>query len=267
MRLLSLLVLMITAQRPAPLKFEVASVKPAAPEHDGPTAYRNGPDRIIFERQSLLRLINVAYGVNFDQIAGPKWISSEYYEVNAKIPSGTSKEDLKLMWQDLLAERFGLKVHFTTKEMPGYELVVAKNGPKFHVEPGFPEPRQPGSKHALSGVPPRNVRQTFHNTSMAEFCQDLAWTVASEYQEWPGYFSVGRVVDKTGLEGNYDFTFEFAGRYQSGAYPQPLPDGQTDTASYFFDALQQQLGLRLTEKKIAVPLLVVDAANKVPTEN
>jgi len=263
MRLISVFALLMAAQQPAPLKFEVASVKPAAPEHDGPTAYRNGPDRIVFERQSLLRLINVAYGLNFDQISGPKWIASEYYEVNAKIPSGTTKDDLKLMWQDLLAERFGLKVHWTTKEVPGYELVVAK---KFHVEPGFPEPR-PGGRRGIGMVPPRTMRQTFRSYSMTEFCQELAWTVASEYQEWPGYFSVGRVVDKTGLNGTYDFTLEFAGRLQSGAYPQPLPDGETDTASFLFDALQQQLGLRLEEKKIKVPLLVVDSANKVPTEN
>ena len=266
MRLISVFALLISVQQPVSLKFEVASVKPAAPEHDGPTAYRNGPDRIVFERQSLLRLINVAYGLNFDQIAGPKWIATEFYEVNAKIPPGTTKDDLKLMWQNLLAERFRLKVHFTTKDLPGYELVVAKNGPKFHLEPGFPEPL-PGSKRALSGLPPRNVRQTFRSYSMAEFCQNLAWTVAPEYQEWPGYFFAGRVVDKTGLNGTYNFTFEFAGRYQSGAYPQPLPNGETDTASFFFDALQQQLGLRLVEKKIAVPLLVVDSANKVPADN
>jgi uncharacterized protein (TIGR03435 family) len=247
-------------------KFEVASVKPAGPERDGPRAFVNGPERVVIERGSLLQFINLAYRLQWDQISGPKWIADEYYEVNAKIPPGSSKERIQLMWQDLLAERFGLKVHMSEKEMPGYELVVAKSGPKFHVEPGFPEPPA-GKRYARVGIPPRTWRQTFIGYSMAEFCGQLAWVVAPQYQAWPGHFSVGHVTDETGLKGTYDFTFEFAGGLQSGAYPPPLPDDQSDTAALFFDALQQQLGLRLVEKKVRAPLLVIDAANRTPSEN
>ena len=141
----------------------------------------------MIERQTLLRFINLAYGVNFDQISGPRWIAEESYEVNAKIPPGASKEDLRLMWQDLLAERFALKVHMSEKEVPGYELTLAKGGPKFHVEPGFPEPSA-GKKYARIGIPPRTWRQTFIGYSMAEFCGQLAWVVASRYQAWQGFF-------------------------------------------------------------------------------
>jgi uncharacterized protein (TIGR03435 family) len=103
---------------------------------------------------------------------------------------------------------------------------------------------------------------------MTEFCQELSWTVSEEGQSvWLGYFSPGRVVDKTGLDGTYDFTLEFAGRYQSGAYPPPLPDGQIDTVPTLFGALQQQLGLKLELKKAKIDALIVDHADRIPTEN
>ena len=235
-----------TAQDRADLRFEVASVKPAGPERDGPSVYRLGPgtevaERIALDRVSMLRLLNIAYGLDWDQISGHAWLATEYYSVNAKVPPGTTKEQVKLMWQGLLAERFNLKVHLTAKEFPVYELSVARGGPKMRTSgdgpyvqpPGFPVPPS-GSRHGLSMAPPRNVRQTFRGYSMAEFCQQLAWTVAAEGQSgWVGYMSVGRVIDKTGLSGAYDFTLEFAGRFQSGAWPPPLPDGQTDTAPAF----------------------------------
>lgn len=123
------------AQNPGSLRFEVASVKPAGPERDGPAVYRVGPgtddpERITFERQSMLRLLAVAYGVDWDQISGPPWLGTEYYAIDAKVPPGTTKEQVKLMWQSLLAERFNLKIHFATKDVSVYELSVAKNGPK-----------------------------------------------------------------------------------------------------------------------------------------
>ncbi len=223
----------------------------------------------------MLRLLAVAYGLGWDQISGPSWLGNEYYAVDAKVPPGTTKEQLKLMWQSLLAERFNLKIHFTTKDVSAYELSVAKNGPKLRKSGDFPAQQEPGfpvlgpnSRHGMSMAPPRNVRQTFRSFSMTELCQELSWTVSEEGQSgWLGYFSQGRVIDKTGLDGTYDFTLEFAGRYQSGAYPPPLPDGQVDTAPTLFDALQQQLGLKLEAIKAKVDALIVDHVDRVPTEN
>jgi uncharacterized protein (TIGR03435 family) len=268
------------AQSTASPRFEVASVKPAGPEREGRTAFRLGPgtddpERIAIERQSMLRLLAIAYGLDWDQISGPSWLGDEYYAVEAKVPPGTTKEQVKLMWQNLLAERFDLKIRATTKEVSVYELSVAKNGSKLKKsgevpappDPGFPVPRAK-TRHAVAMAPPRNVLQTFRSYSMTEFCHDLAWTVSEEGQSpWLGYFSVGRVVDKTGLEGTYDFTLEFAGRYQGGAHPPALPEGQADTAPNLFGALQQQLGLRLDERKARIEALVVEHVNRVPVEN
>lgn len=267
------------AQDRPSVKFEIASVKPAGPAHDGPAAYQLGPgtadpEHIRLERQSMLRLLGLAYGLDWSQISGPAWVGSEYYAVEARVPPATTKEQVKLMWQDLLAERFHLRVHFAKKEFPVYELSATRDGPKLVKSGDVPAPPVPGfpvvavgSHRATASAPPRTVRQTFRSFSWIEFTQLLGWVVAPLDQGWSGYFSLGKIVDKTGLDGLYDFTFEFAGRLQSGAYMPPLPDGELDTASPFFDALRQQLGLKLEEKKAMLDVLVVDHADRVPTEN
>jgi uncharacterized protein (TIGR03435 family) len=187
----------LTAQNP---KFEVASVKPAGPAHDGPSVYRGGPgtadpERVTYERMGLLSLIQGAYNptggydaihtLDFDQISGPAWLSTDLYFVDAKLPPGATKEQLRLMWQDLLAERFHLTLHIATKEFTVYELTVAKNGPKFkksgvdppRQEPGFPVPA-PGAKRAMSVVRPRTTRQTFREASMADLIGQLRWPLS-----------------------------------------------------------------------------------------
>ena len=267
-------------QDPASLRFDVASVKPAGPPHDGPTVVRGGPgtddpERITLERQSLLQLLHTAYGFDWDQIIGPPWLATESYAVEAKVPRGTTKEQVKVMWQNLLVERFNLKTHFMQKTFPVWELSVAKGGPKLKQSGQNPPPPVPGfpvltsgSRHGLSSALPRNVRQTFRAYSMAEFCQMLGWTVAEVGQSgYVGYMSLGRVTDKTGLEGTYDFTLEFAGRFQSGISAPPLPEGEMDTAPDLFGALQQQLGLKLQQTRAPLDVVVVDHVDRVPTEN
>jgi uncharacterized protein (TIGR03435 family) len=274
-----------TAQSPESVKFsvrfEVASVRPAVRDEDAPSFMRGGPgtsapERITFERQPLVRLLNVAYGLDYDQISGPGWIGTELYSVVAKVPPGTTQEQVKLMWQGLLAERFHLRTHFIKKDFPVYELSVAKSGAKLRKsgegpvkqEPGFPVPPS-GQKWGISMVLPRNTRLTFRDYSMEEFVREqLAWPLSTFLASY-GAIAMGRVVDKTGLDGRYDFTLEYAGRRNSagGAFPQPLPDGQADTAPFLFDALRQQLGLMLEEKKAPLDVLVVDHADKIPTEN
>jgi len=154
-----------TAVAQSPMKFEVASVRPAVRDEDAPSFTRGGPgtsdpERITYQRQSLLRLLNVAYGLDFDQISGPDWIGRELYTIIAQVPPRATKGQVKLMWQQLLAERFHLKSHMIKKDFPVYELSVAKGGPKFHKsgegpvkqETGFPVPRA-GQKRGISVVP------------------------------------------------------------------------------------------------------------------
>jgi uncharacterized protein (TIGR03435 family) len=257
------------AQDPVPPQFEVASVKPSPRDDEGLSVIRGGPgtpdpEQITYERQHLLRVLSAAYSLDFDQISGPAWLGSDLFTIHAKIPPGTTKEQLKLMWQDLLIKRFHLKAHLIQKDFTVYELSVAKGGPKFHQEPGFPEPR-PGEKWAFRPSP-RNIRLTFRDYSMDEFVKRIGWPLSTIVGT--GSLALGRVIDKTGLPGSYSFTLEFAGAWgPGGAFLPSLPDGQTDTASPLFDALRQQLGLTLTEKKAPLDVLVVDHVERIPTEN
>jgi uncharacterized protein (TIGR03435 family) len=168
-------------------RFEVASVKPAG-QVDGPSVAHGGPgtgdpELIRQDAATLLSLILHAYSpvaydaphrLDWDQISGPDWIAAEHYSINAKVPPGTTKEQLQLMWQNLLAERFHLQVHFTTKDFTVYELRVARNGPKLRKtgegparqEPGYPVLR-PGARMGRLIVPPRTQRYTFRDYPMA----------------------------------------------------------------------------------------------------
>ncbi len=101
---------------------------------------------------------------------------------------------------------------------------------------------------------------------MAEFSQRLGWALSTLVGG--NALVLGRVFDKTGLDGRYSFTFEYAGIYgPGGAYLPPAPDGQADTAPPLFAALRQQLNLKPEEKKAPLDFLVVDHVDRIPTEN
>lgn len=122
------------AQQP---EFEVATIKPSAPQPMGKMMMgtRGGPGTDDPSRYSCLNctltmMLMQAYNVQRFQITGPPVLDSEHFDVTAKVPAGTSKEQFRMMIQKLLAERFKLKLHHDTKDLPVYDLVVAKGGPK-----------------------------------------------------------------------------------------------------------------------------------------
>jgi len=272
--------------------FEVASVKYAGPyNNDGAPVQRGGPgtpdpDRITCENIPMLAYLARAYGLDFGQISGPPWLSTEQYTVIATLPSGTTKDQLPEMWQGLLEERFHLAVHHAAKDLPIYELVIAKNGPRLKNSARNPGQPVAGSGRLLAdrdGFPvltpgvhqavfqatvdgERVTRETFRDYSMEDLVKNLAWPLGCT--EWEHVICTGHVVDKTGLTGKYDFTLEYAGvYYPGGAFPPPREDGQPSRAPSLFDAVQQQLGLQLREVKAPMDVLVVDHVDKIPTEN
>ena len=133
-----------------------------------------------------------------------------------------------------------------------------------HGADGFPV-LAPGSRHAVfqpieNGV--RIARATFRDFSMPELAHELAWPLA-EQPTWQHVMSVGRIVDKTGLPGKYDFRLEYAGSVSpGGAFSSQLTD-----LPDLFDALQRQLGLKLETTKAATDILVVDHVDKMPAAN
>src|ERR1035441_9308403 len=143
------IVLICTALRaqtpPVRPQFEVASVRPAAKDESRAAdllreVMRNrrtpgmipmtAPDRVHLENWTLLDLVAAAYSVRATQVSGPDWLSDQGFDIEAKVPDGTPKQELNAMLQSLLEERFGLKVHRATKTGQGFALMVGKDGPK-----------------------------------------------------------------------------------------------------------------------------------------
>jgi len=263
--------------------FDVTSIKPPVPGA-GRGDMRGGPGtddpgRISWPRINLSSLLMQAYDVEADQISGPAWINDPSYSwaVDATMPANTTKDQFRAMLQDLLAERFHLKLHHEARAHPGYELHVAPGGPKLKpwvpsadaapFKPGidangfpkFPPGASGGEVLSFSAgaFGPAAYRIAFRE-SVADFCLRLGSRI-SQSNGAPRGSPQPRVADKTGLTGIYEFTLEFAA---AGAYggDAAVPD--------IFAALQEQLGLRLVKvKDVPVDVLIVDSADKVPTAN
>jgi uncharacterized protein (TIGR03435 family) len=174
-------------------------------------------------------------------------MESVFFDVVANIPPGATREQANLMLQNLLADRFQLKVHRSTRELPIFWLVVARGGPKLTAsvdDPNAPKPR--GT--LWSGG---RKKFEFNRRTMAGFADTLESDVDRP------------VIDMTGLEGTYDIRLEFASA-PPVAFAAGSPDPQ---APELFTALTEQLGLRLESRRGPVDVLVVDSALRQPTEN
>jgi uncharacterized protein (TIGR03435 family) len=278
--------------QPAPrTAFEVASVKPSGPPPQVPRIdgrLQGGPgtadpERITDSRVTLQRLIREAYGVDFDQIQGPPWIAEEKYDITAKVPTGATKDQLKIMLQSLLEERFKLNIHHLTKPFPVYELTIAKGGSKLKENAESLEPFRPGASGLASDrdgfpqLPPGKsgsatdvVNGINRMTTRGMPISFLIFSLGSQLGAitGPNTFASGRIVDKTGLTGKYDFRLEYAGSNGiGGALSLPsAPDGGEPTGGLpIIDALEKELGLKLTKSTAVYDVLVIDHAEKVPT--
>jgi uncharacterized protein (TIGR03435 family) len=233
-------------------------------------------------------LLALAYDVMPEQVSGPAWIddsASYVYRIDASLPPNTTREQLRRMLQNLLAERFHVKLHHETKNSAGYELVVASGGPK--LKEWTPETSTPSGKPVVDAngflkLPPGSgagfvmpkgggvIRMTYRDT-MAVFCRGLGFDINLSMGMPPGS-PRPRVIDKTGLTGTYEFTLEFAGSMGSPRMasdePDASPAGDPEGAPDIFAAVERQLGLKLVKvKDMPLNLVIVDSADKVPTEN
>jgi uncharacterized protein (TIGR03435 family) len=253
--------------------YEVVSVKPSKPGSIGRYTM-NTPDGYKALNIPLIILVDSAYGITDDErLSGaPSWISSEKFDVDAKMERSVadalqklSKDDRTLarqqMLQALLADRFKLTVHRETKELSIYTLVIAKNGPKLkEAKPGdtYPNGIKGGDGHAMTAgvlmlASPEGVTWTGQAVPMQLLVRQLSQ-------------QVGRiVVDKTGLTSNFDFTMQFMPEQfvppmapsdaAGGASPLPIAD---PGAPSLFTAVQEQLGLKLESGKGPVEIIVID---------
>jgi uncharacterized protein (TIGR03435 family) len=236
--------------------FEVATIRPSDKSASSSSmhAIRDGINATMSLRQFILR----AYDLREFQIeGGPGWVNTSVYEVHAKISppepewqtldaAGQKAADQRRMQrlQSLLAERFHFKCHIVAKELPIYELTLAKGGTKL-----TPTTAPPEKQHSMSSG--GNGRKS-NLVAIGIGTDDGAKFLSSE---------VGRrVVNKTGLTGNYDITLTWMPAMASTA------DADAASGPTIFTALEEQLGLKLQPAKGPVPVLVIDSVEK-PSEN
>ena len=231
------------AQAPAAPRFEVASLR--LTQHGrGPDGWSysdagiKSPGTFVAVNSSLDELIRWAYNVKDYQVIGPEWRNddSACYDITAKFGPDSPREQVRLMLQALLAERLNVAVHKESRVLSGYELMVARNGPK-HL--------QPSAEGSRTSTWSRGGDVTATHVSMAEWAYQLS------------RYTNQAVFDKTGISGYFDFKLNYS----------PRLGEESDTHPSLFVALQEQLGLKLEPAKIPVEVVVVDHAERVPTEN
>ena len=258
----------------AALTFDAASVKVVPP--GAPTArvagsgppWREGSGRLHQPAITMKNLLIEAFGVREFQIAGPGWIESDRFVIDAVMPSTTTREQLRVMMQNLLADRFKLAAHRELREQSVYVLTIAKNGPKLQgVEKGatLPAPKGDEPEFDADGFPNPiyfakgrggttdfQINGRSRITGQQASMKDLTDALMRR---------LGRLVtDQTNLTGKYDLVLNFSGvSLSASAADNPMPD--------LFQALQSELGLELEARKGPVQTVVVDHLERIPTGN
>jgi len=272
-----------------PLSFEVASVKPTtAPDYSqGVRATQSGgpgtadPGRWTCDHMPLHSLLMTAYKLQPFQLSAPAWMQTEHYAISAKVPAGATFDDLRVMLQNLLTERFRMTVHRESREVAGYELVVLKDGPKLKQSAPLKEgelevPPPPAVRPKIvlgeDGYPVvpagLNMAMTLGFRARTQAVRQTMDTLAQSLSS-----QIGRPVkNATGLPGKYDYSIFYI-YHGAGAPPLPPPDttpvnpAADPSGPTIFKAIQDQLGLKLEPKKISVEFLTVERSEKTPVEN
>jgi uncharacterized protein (TIGR03435 family) len=292
------------------LEFEVASVKLSVmPAGNG--AIRPGPQggpgggdpgRLTYSFTTIRDLMVDAYSVKRSQISGaPSWLDSERFDILAKVPEGATKEQAKVMLQNLLAERFKLTLHRETKELPIYALLVGAKGPKLKGSTVTDAPPASDSQGKPQDAPQPPGRPSMRDLKIGpDGCPDMPASAAGRAGSFMMMTPNGEcliskgetmdglaarlsngldrpVVDQTGLTGKYDFKLRYDASSMAGGRggpkdaldPAPAGDSASgaDAPPSILTALQEQLGLKLEAKRGPVELLVIDRVQKTPTKN
>ncbi|MBZ5633528.1 MAG: TIGR03435 family protein [Acidobacteriia bacterium] len=267
--------------------FEVASVKPTPPPEPNARVFfgppRGGPGtsdpgQITWSNAALRNILMTAYDVQTYQVTAPDWLQTERYDIVAKVPAGATKAQVSVMWQNLLKERFGMVVHYESKEFQVDELTVAKGGSKLKEtsDPNI-EPLTPAAgplRADKNGVPELNgsgaILSIFPGANGATASMIARGLTSSEIAIRLANSLRRPVIDKTGLTGKYDFVLEFTPDLSGIPLPAGFPgptDGASDPGTNIASAVEKQLGLKLTSTKGKLDVIVVDRAEKIPTEN
>jgi uncharacterized protein (TIGR03435 family) len=235
--------------------FEVATIRPSDPARPGQIVTLRGAE-VITTNVTVHDLINLAYWLHPKQLTGgPAWTDSEKYDMAGKpdAPGQPNVDQMKMMIQKLLADRFQLKFHFEKRDLSAYAVRIAKTGAKIIKSQDDPK-GLPGWNFGRTAA---GTTLTFRNSPMSQVT-----AILQNFLDQP-------VVDQSGLSERYDFTLTFtldaAQAARLGGLPAPAADNP-DAAPDVFTAFQQQLGLKLESTKAPVDVMVIDKVEK-PSEN
>jgi uncharacterized protein (TIGR03435 family) len=235
--------------------FEVATIRPSDPARPGQIVTLRGAE-VITTNVTVHDLINLAYWLHPKQLTGgPAWTDSEKYDMAGKpdAPGQPNVDQMKMMIQKLLADRFQLKFHFEKRDLSAYAVRIAKTGAKIIKSQDDPK-GLPGWNFGRTAA---GTTLTFRNSPMSQVT-----AILQNFLDQP-------VVDQSGLSERYDFTLTFtldaAQSARLGGLPAPAADNP-DAAPDVFTAFQQQLGLKLESTKAPVDVMVIDKVEK-PSEN
>jgi len=229
--------------KPARLTFDVASVKQAAPNQPaGGIKAMPGGQEYVAQGAPVRLMISLMYKIPLRQIeGGPDWMNTELYDVDAKADGSYNLDDLHTMFQNLLADRFLLKFHKDVREGNVFALTVDKSGLKM-------KPNDSPQDFNIPIIGGPNFTFTGKRVPMEYLCWTLGQFLQADQRP---------VIDKTGLKGNYDFTLSFMPELPPGVTPDRVP-AELQNRPSIFDALKEQLGLRLDATKGPVEYFVID---------
>jgi uncharacterized protein (TIGR03435 family) len=235
--------------------FEVATIKPSDPAHPEQIITLRGAE-VITTNVTVHALINLAYWLHPKQLTGgPAWTETEKFDMAGKpdAPGQPNVDQMKVMIQKLLTDRFQLKFHFEKRELPVYAVRLAKTGAKITQSQDDPK-AIPGWNFGRNAS---GMIMAFRNSPMSQFT-----AVLQNSTDRP-------VVDQSGLTGRYDFSLNFTPDAAMAALlggPPPPAGDNPDAAPDLFAAFQQQLGLKLEPARAPVEVMVIDKVER-PSEN
>jgi uncharacterized protein (TIGR03435 family) len=202
-------------------------------------------------------IIMLAYNIGVKQLSGPRWLTEPTtdpsavtrFEILARVPDDAKRDQIPLMLQSLLEDRFKLQVHRESRGTQVYVLGMGKGGSK--LEAAVPnQNRPPGCARVITGGTDIGAAADCYNLTTTQLAQQLQSLA-------PGYFREGPIVDRTGLTGTYDLHLEWM-------LQQQLDAGLSGPTIF---AAVEKLGLTLEKRRDTAEILVVDHCEQTPTEN